>query len=84
MAIITATSIINKTIDALLAALQRSRAAILFGPSTPLCPEAFTGTRITQLSGAYVTQPEQLKAVISQGGGTMLMEEFLQFHPITL
>ena len=84
VAIITATSIINKTIDALLTALQRSRAAILLGPSTPVCPEAFTGTRITQLSGAYVTQAEQLKAVISQGGGTMLMKKFMQFQSVTV
>jgi uncharacterized protein (DUF4213/DUF364 family) len=81
-AIITATSIINKTIDDLFAALQRNRAAILLGPSTPLCPEAFSDTRITQLSGAKVTHPEELKAVISQGGGTMLMKKFLQFHSV--
>lgn len=83
-AIITATSIINKTIDNLLAALQKCRAAILLGPSTPVCPEAFTGTRITQLSGAYVMQPEKVKAVISQGGGTMLMKKFLRFHSISV
>lgn len=81
-AIITATSIINKTIDDLLAALPKSRAAILLGPSTPLCPEAFTGTRITQLSGAQVLHPEALKVVISQGGGTMLMKKFLRFQSL--
>jgi len=84
VAIITATSIINKTIDALLAAMQNSRAAILLGPSTPVCPEAFAGTRITQLSGAYVQQPDKIKAIISQGGGTMLMKKFLQFHSISV
>ncbi len=84
VAIITATSIINKTIDALLAAIHHSRAAILLGPSTPVCPEAFADSRITQLSGAYVLQPEKIKAIISQGGGTMLMKKFLQFHSISV
>jgi len=84
VAIITATSIINKTIDALLAAMQNSRAAVLLGPSTPVCPEAFKGTRITQLSGAYVLHPEKIKAIVSQGGGTMLMKKFLQFHSINV
>jgi len=80
VAIITATSIINKTIDALLAAMQNSRAAVLLGPSTPVCPEAFAGSKITQLSGAYVQQPDKIKAIISQGGGTMLMKKFLRFY----
>ncbi|KAF0188796.1 MAG: hypothetical protein FD168_1320 [Desulfobulbaceae bacterium] len=84
VAIITATSIINKTIDALLAAMQNSRAAVLLGPSTPLCPEAFAGTRITQFSGAHVLQPGKIKAIVSQGGGTMLMKNFLQFHSVSI
>lgn len=79
VAILTATSIINGTIDDLLSQLKRNRAAVLLGPSTPACPEAFRDSRITQLSGSMVTDPEPLKRVISQGGGTMLLKKFVKF-----
>ncbi|MFV0436117.1 MAG: Rossmann-like domain-containing protein [Desulfopila sp.] len=79
VAIITATSIINGTIDGLLSRLTNNRAAVLLGPSTPLCPEAFATSRLTQLSGAMVRNSEPLKRIISQGGGTMLMKRHLHF-----
>jgi uncharacterized protein (DUF4213/DUF364 family) len=79
VAIITATSIINGTIDGLLRYLQKNRAAVLLGPSTPICPEVFSNTRITQLSGSLVKEAEPLKRIISQGGGTMLMKKHLEF-----
>lgn len=79
VAIITSTSIVNDTVDGLLAALADTRAAVMLGPSTPLCPEAFAGTRITQLSGAYVTNAESSKSIVSQGGGTMLLKKSLKF-----
>ncbi len=79
VAIITSTSIINNTIDGLLAALTGNRAAVMLGPSTPVCPEAFAGTGITQVSGAYVLDVERAKTIISQGGGTMLLKKSLNF-----
>jgi len=78
-AIITATSIITNTVDDLLAALIGNRTAVMLGPSTPLCPELFADTRITQLSGAYLTEPARVKTVISEGGGTMLLKKCLRF-----
>lgn len=84
VAIITSTSIITDTIDGILAALRKNRAAVMLGPSTPICPEAFAGTRITQLSGSYVIASElaQAKAVVSQGGGTMLLRKFIHFATV--
>lgn len=79
VAIITSTSIINGTVDNLLGHLQKSRAAVLLGPSTPLCPEVFRNTGITQLSGSLVRERQQLMQIISQGGGTMLMKKHLDF-----
>jgi uncharacterized protein len=79
VAIITSTSIINNTIDGLLANLTGNRAAVMLGPSTPVCPEAFAGTGITQVSGAYVVEVERAKAIVSQGGGTMLLKKSLKF-----
>jgi uncharacterized protein len=81
VAIITSTSIINDTVDGLLATLGKNRAAVMLGPSTPVCPEAFAGTRVSQLSGAYVIDAarKQAKAVVSQGGGTMLLKKSIRF-----
>jgi len=84
VAIITSTSIINGTIDNLLCHLQKNRAAVLLGPSTPVCPEAFQSTRITQLSGSMVREPEPLKKIISQGGGTMIMKKHLEFVSVAV
>jgi hypothetical protein len=82
VAIITATSIINNTVDKLLASLERNRAAMLLGPSTPICPEAFAETRVTQLSGSYVLNNERIKTIVSEGGGTMLLKKHLKFATI--
>lgn len=79
VAIITATCIINNTVEDQIGYLQRNRAAVLLGPSTPICPEAFEGTRITQLSGSLVSEPMRVQQIVSQGGGTMLMKKHLQF-----
>ncbi len=79
VAIITSTSIINNSIGGLLAALTGHRAAVMLGPSTPICPEAFAGTGITQLSGAYVLDVDDAKTIVSQGGGTMLLKKTLRF-----
>jgi uncharacterized protein (DUF4213/DUF364 family) len=79
IAIITATSIINNTVDGLLESLKRNREAVILGPSTPMSPEAFADTRVTQLSGSYVKDPQAVKSIISQGGGTMIMKKYLQF-----
>lgn len=82
VAIITATSIINNTIDGLLDSLKRNRAAVILGPSTPMCPEAFSGKRITQLSGSYVKDISCVKTIVSEGGGTMLLKKHLQFATV--
>ena len=82
VAIITSTSIINGTCDGLLQALKRNRAAVMLGPSTPMCPEVFAGTRITQLSGSYVADKDRVKTVISEGGGTRLLKKYLRFNNV--
>lgn len=79
VAVITSTSIINSSADELLAHLHRNRAAVMLGPSTPLCPDLFNHTRISQLSGSLVKNRQPLKHIVSQGGGTKLMKKHLQF-----
>lgn len=79
VAIITATSLVNGTLDNLLADLGSPRAAVILGPSTPLCPEAFQGTKISHLAGARVKDAGSVLRTVSEGGGTMLMKPHLEF-----
>jgi uncharacterized protein (DUF4213/DUF364 family) len=70
VALITATAIINHTIDDLLEAASGCREVVILGASTPLLPEAFGGESVTLLSGVVVEAPDALLRVISEGGGT--------------
>ncbi len=72
--VLTATSIINHTIDEIVPYLKNARKVCLTGPSTPLCPDLFSRYGVTLLAGSVVTDPEQILRIISQGGGTMSMK----------
>ena len=69
VAVVTATSLINQTLDDLLEAAHGCREVALLGASTPLCPAVFTATPVTMLSGIVVTNPEEVLRVVSEGGG---------------
>ena len=69
VALITATSIINGTIDDLLTAAKNCREVVILGASTPLLPEIFQDTPVTCLSGVAVNDPEAVLKVVSCGGG---------------
>ena len=70
VAIISATTLINRTIDGLLECVSRAREVILVGPSAPLLPEVFRRQGITLLSGVQVVDGEHILRVVSEGGGT--------------
>ncbi|MBN1513282.1 MAG: DUF364 domain-containing protein [Phycisphaerae bacterium] len=72
VAILTATTLLNGTIDALLAATADCREVVLLGPSTPLLPEVFTRLprRVTWLSGMLVNNVEKLVRTVAEGGST--------------
>ena len=72
VALITATTIINGTIDELLVAAQGCREVVLLGPSTPLVPEMFEAWsgRVTLLAGVVVTNAEELLRTVTRDGGT--------------
>ncbi|UCF97577.1 MAG: DUF364 domain-containing protein [Spirochaetaceae bacterium] len=69
VAIFTATSIINNTLDHLLQLAHACREVALLGPSTPLLKESFTDTPITCLSGVRIMESEKVLQIISEGGG---------------
>jgi hypothetical protein len=69
VALITSTTLINGTLDALLAACGSCREVVLLGASTPLLPEIFENTPVTWLSGVEVVDPRAILQIVSEGGG---------------
>jgi len=69
IALFTATSLINHTLDGLLDAARGCRQVVVLGASTPLMAEAFSTTGVTMLSGVVVVAAEEVLRVVSEGGG---------------
>ncbi len=68
--ILTATSLLNRTLDGLLDHCGSAREIVLLVPSTPLLPNIFAPRGVTLLLGVEVIDPVQAMRVISEGGGT--------------
>ena len=72
--LITATSIINNTTEAILGHAGPELKTILLGPSTPMVPEAFDHLPIHMLAGTAIVDPEQSLKVIRHGGGARALK----------
>lgn len=70
IAILSGTSLINRTLDGLLPMCRDAREVAILGPSTPLLPEVFAPRGVTWLSGVRVIDPARALRVVSEGGGT--------------
>ena len=79
VAIITATSILNNTIEEILNRLGNPRHVTILGPSTPMYGEAFAGTPVTHLGGSAILDHRKIMQIISEGGGTPDMRPCLRF-----
>jgi len=79
VAIITATTLLNDTLEEVLDSLGNPRHVAILGPSTPLCPEIFHDTPVNHLGGALVRDAEKVMQIISEGGGTPAMRPYLRF-----
>ncbi|MEW6380927.1 MAG: DUF364 domain-containing protein [bacterium] len=79
VAIITATSILNDTLEEVLNGLGTPRHVLILGPSTPLCAEVFRGTPVTHLGGSAVLDEGKVMQIVSEGGGTRQLRPFLRF-----
>jgi uncharacterized protein len=82
IAIITGTTLINGTFEEVCTGLKGPRAAVLLGPSAPLCADVFSGTGITHVAGSRVVDADAILRIVSEGGGTMLMKQHLAFETI--
>jgi len=78
VALITATSIINHTIEPLLQAAAGARVLAVLGASTPMAREVFTGTSVSLLSGVVVEQPGPVLQTVSEGGGMRQFKPFVR------
>jgi hypothetical protein len=79
VAIITATTLLNKTFEETVSALGKPRSVLLLGPSTPLVPEIFRNTPVTHLGGVVVANAAKALQIISEGGGTPALRSYLRF-----
>jgi uncharacterized protein (DUF4213/DUF364 family) len=82
--IITATTLLNDTLEETLNDLGDPRHVAILGPSTPLCPEIFRGTPVNHLGGAVVRNRRNVMQIISEGGGTPAMRPCLRFVNVLL
>lgn len=69
---LTASSLANKTFPRL-AELARGAKTVLMGPGTPWLPD-LAEFGIDYLAGVHITDPEQLRRTVAEGGGTRLFE----------
>ncbi len=70
VALVTATSFVNGTVDALLGAARGCREVVMLGASTPLLPDVMGPAGATMLSGVVVHDAAAVLRVVSEGGGT--------------
>lgn len=78
VALITATSILNNTLEDVLNSLSYPRWTTILGPSTPLAPEVFSETAVNHLAGARIKDSEKVLQIVSEGGGRMLLRPYLE------
>jgi len=77
VAMITATTIINRTLQGLLGAITGAREVVILGPSTPYAPAAFHGTPVTLLAGSVIRNLDHVRQAVAEGGGTRTMGKSL-------
>ena len=68
--ILSATTLLNRPLDDLLACCRNPREVAVVGPSTPLLPAVFAERGVTLLSGVQVVNGERVLRLVSEGGGT--------------
>ncbi len=77
VAIITSTTLLNRTFEKLIASAQDCRKIILTGASTPLSPSVFKEYGIHMLSGIVPTDTDSLLRIISEGGGMRSFKQYI-------
>lgn len=66
--VITGTTLINNTLDGLLALAKPGAQIIVTGPTASMLPDAFFARGVTTIGGILVTKPRELLDVIGEAG----------------
>jgi uncharacterized protein (DUF4213/DUF364 family) len=74
--ILTSTSIINNTIEEVLAHTNKKLKTVLLGPSTPMKAEAFEHLPVHLLAGMVPIEKENILKAIRHGSGTPVLKKF--------
>lgn len=76
--VITGTTILNDTLDFILECCTKAREVIVMGPSTPLYPEVFKNTKVTELAGTSWPHEnkEDIFISIGEAGGVRQVSKF--------
>ncbi|NLP36273.1 MAG: DUF364 domain-containing protein, partial [Firmicutes bacterium] len=80
IAIISGTTTINGTIDALLKMCSRAREIVMVGPSTPMFPQGWQDSRLTVLAGSWWDNEhkEEIFKLISLAGGIRQLQPYMR------
>lgn len=75
IAIISATSLVNKTIDSLLK-FSNASYNIILGATCTMNKDIFLNTKATHLCGISILNKNNIKSLVSLGGGTRLISKY--------
>jgi len=70
IAVISATTLINRTLDHLLECAAGARQRIVVGPTAPLVSAPFRERGVTLISGVEVVDADRMLEIVAEGGGT--------------
>jgi uncharacterized protein len=73
---LTATSIVNGTMEELLSHAGPQVETVVLGPSTPILPDAFDHLRVHMLAGSAITDRDGALKAVRHGGGTHALKPF--------
>jgi hypothetical protein len=76
--IVTATAILNDSIEDLLAAVDPRVRTLVLGPTTPLVPEAFSHLPVDVLAGVVPLDPVMIERVVRHGAATPGMKPYVR------
>jgi len=76
VAIITSTTLLNKTLDHILDLARNASRVTVAGPTTPLLPEVLARRNVHFLAGMVFQETEPTLNVVSQAGGTPSFSRF--------
>ena len=80
LVLLSGTTTINGTIDALLEMCEKAREVVMVGPSTPMFPAGWKGSRITRLAGSWWDndRKEEIFKLISLAGGVQSLASYMR------